>query len=341
MQRFRLRTVTLLALVALVLAGCGSDGDSGSSGGNSLTVYSGRAENIIAPLFEQLTRDTGIEVSVRYGESAELAAQIAEEGSRSRADVFLSQDAGALGAVAERGLLAPAPAEATAVVEPRFRSTDGTWVGLSGRARVIVHNSQKVPEAEMPDSVFALTDPVWKGRIAIAPTNASFQSFVTGMRVQAGEARTREWLQGLKANDPRIYEGNATIVKAVNDGQIDLGLVNHYYLYALQAEIGRDRVVARNHYTTNGDPGALINVAGVGILKSSEAQPVAAQFVQYMLSPPAQHFFAEKTFEYPLVPGVNPLGLPPLSEIQSPNIDLADLSSLEETLTLLREVNLL
>lgn len=341
MHRLRLRAVTLLAVGALALAACGDGGSGSGSDDGSLTIYSGRTENIIAPLFEQFTRDTGIEVSIRYGESAELAAQISEEGDRSRADVFLSQDAGALGAVAQRGLLAQAPAESTALVDSRFRAKDGTWVGVSGRARVIVYDPAKVPEAQMPNSVFALTDPTWKGRIGIAPTNASFQSFVTGMRVQAGEARTREWLQGLKANDPRIYEGNAAIVKAVNDGQLDIGLVNHYYLYGLQAEIGKDKVVARNHYPTNGDPGALINVAGAGILKSSDHQQRAAQFVNYLLSPSAQHFFAEKTFEYPLIAGVNPLDLPPLSQIQSPNIDLADLSSLEQTLTVLREVGLL
>lgn len=342
MTRCRLRTAMVVAVAALLVAGCGSDDDSSGQSGQGIVVYSGRTEALIKPLLEQFTRDTGIPVSARYGDSAELAAQISEEGSKSRADVFLSQDAGALGAVAQRGLLAPAPAEATASVDSRFRATDGTWVGVSGRARVIVFNPTKVPEAEIPNTVFALTDSKWKGRIGIAPTNASFQSFVTAMRVQAGEAQTKDWLKGLKANEPKTYPGNAQIVAAVNDGQLELGLVNHYYLHALRAELGADKVVARNHYTTNGDPGALVNVAGVALLKSSDAQVRAAQFVQYLLSPPAQRYFADKTFEYPLIAGVETShDLPPLAQVQSPNIDLANLSSLEQTLTLLREVNLL
>jgi iron(III) transport system substrate-binding protein len=325
---------TVLAVTGMAACSSGDD--------NALTLYSGRSEVQVKPVIEMFTAETGIPVKARYGASAELAAQIAEEGDKTRADVFWSQDAGALGAVDGSGLLGPAPAEAVAAVDPRYRAGDGTWIGVTGRARVLVYNPRKVPDAQLPSTVFALSDPAWKGRVGIAPTNASFQSFVTAMRLQAGEGRTRAWLEGLKANEPRTYEGNALIVRAVNDGQLDLGLANHYYLYELGAEIGADKLVARNHFTADGDPGTLVNVAGVGILKSSDRPDAAARFVNYLLSPPAQQHFADKNFEYPLVSGVpTAAGLTPLSQIHGPDIKLGDLSSLEQTLTMLRETGLL
>jgi iron(III) transport system substrate-binding protein len=332
------RTATGIALPLLLsaaLAACGG-GDDG------LTLYSGRAEVQVKPLLEEFTEATGIKVSVRYGASAELAAQIAEEGPRSRADVFWAQDAGALGAVDQLGLFGPVPPAAAAVVDKRFRAPDDNWVGLSGRARVVVYDPRKVPSAELPTSVFSLTDQKWKGRIGIAPTNGSFQSFVTAMLIQSGEQATRSWLQGIKANEAKTYASNDLIVKAANDGQVDLGLVNHYYLFQLASEIGQERTVARNHYTAGTDPGALVNVAGMGILESSDRQPEAARLVEYLLSEPAQRHFAERNFEYPLRPGVPTApGLPPLAASQGPTINLGDLANLERTLDMLRQVGLL
>ena len=340
------RRKTAPALFAGVLAfllaagACGSGGSSSS--GESLTLYSGRAEVQIQPVIDEFTEETGIEVKVRYGATPELAAQLAEEGSNSPADLFFAQDAGALGAVAERGLFAPVPGETVVEVDSKYRADDGSWIGITGRARVIVANSAKVPDAEVPTSVFALTEPRWKGKVGIAPTNGSFESFVTAVRVQVGEERARAFLDGLKANDVRTYNDNALILKAVNDGEIELGLINHYYWYQLASEIGEDKMVARNHFTVNGDPGALINVAGVGILKSAEHPEAAAQFVSFLLGSTAQTFFAEKNFEFPLSAGVKPLpSLPDLTKIQSPDIDLSDLYKLDETLTMLREAGLL
>ena len=342
----RLRLAAAVVALALVVAGCGSDGpdDAGGSGGDGpeLTVYSGRNEALAGPLLKMFTKDTGIEVAVRYADSASLAAQLVEEGSRSPADVFFSQDAGALGALSKRGLLAELAPEALDAVDAKYRSKDGTWVGVSGRARVIVYNPGKVPEAEVPKSVFDLADPKWKGRIAVAPTNASFQSFVTAMRIQAGDERTREWLRALKANDPITFPGNLAIVEAVDKGEAELGLVNHYYLYERAVAVGQDKLVARNAFTTDGDPGALVNVAGVGILKSAKERTSAAAFVTYLQGAAAQTYFAEETHEYPLSAGIPTAeGLVPLTEIQSPDIDLSDLDTLEETLAMLSETGLL
>ncbi len=324
-----------LLLLATALVGC-------SGGGDGLTLYSGRAEAQVKPILEMFTDATGIKVSARYGASAELAAQIAEEGSRTRADVFWAQDAGALGAVDKLGLFGPVPPAAVSTVDQRYRAPDNGWVGVSGRARVVTYDPRKVPAAELPASVFDLTAPKWRGRIALAPTNGSFQAFVTAMLLTVGDERTRSWLSGVRANEPKTYASNDLIVKAVNDGQVDLGLVNHYYLFQLQSEVGPDRTFARNHYTAGTDPGALVNVAGVGVLKSSTKQPDAARFVEYLLSEPAQRHFAERNFEYPLLTGVGTApGLPPLQPTQGPAINLGDLADLQRTLDLLRQTGLL
>ncbi len=338
-SRRRIPALVAVALaLALVAGACGG----GSSDSKTLTLYSGRAEVQIQPVIDMFTEETGIKVNVRYGATPELAAQISEEGSNSPADIFFAQDASALGAVDSRGLFAPLPADVLAQVEPRYRADDGDWIGATGRARVIVANSKNVPDAEVPTDVFSVNDPKWKGRVGIAPTNGSFLAFLTAMRVQVGDDRTRQFIQGLKDNGAKIYNDNALILKAVNDGEIDLGLINHYYWYQLANEIGEDKMVARNHFTVNGDPGALINVAGVGVLKSAEHQAEAAEFVSYLLGEHAQRFFAEENFEFPLASGVLALpSLPKLADIQSPDIDLSDLSDLDKTLDMLQEAGLL
>jgi iron(III) transport system substrate-binding protein len=323
-----------LLLLATTLVAC--------SDGADLTLYSGRAEVQVKPILEEFQKATGLKVSARYGASAELAAQIAEEGGGSKADVFWAQDAGALGSVDKLGLFGPVPAGVVSVVDKKFRAPDDNWTGVSGRARVVVYDPRKVPAPELPASVFDLTQAKWKGRIGLAPTNGSFQAFVTAMLITVGEQRTRAWLSGIKANDPKTYPSNDLIVKAANDGQVELGLVNHYYLFQLQSEIGPDKTIARNHYTAGTDPGALVNVAGVGILKSSKKQADAARFVEYLLSEPAQRHFAETNYEYPLRPGVpTAAGLPPLQAGQGPPINLGDLADLDRTLDLLRSTGLL
>ncbi len=331
--------VGLFALVAaLALAGCG--GGSGA-GGSSLTIYSGREEELVEPLIEQFEQATGIAVDVRYGESAELAATIAEEGGSSPADVFFAQDPGSLGAV--DGQLAQLPEAILTRVDERFRDAGGRWVGTSGRTRVIAYNTDALSEDEVPDSVFDLTDARWKGKIGIAPTNASFQAFVTAMRLSAGEERTRAWLRGLKANDPKTYEKNTPVVEAVAAGEIELGLVNHYYLYLVREE-QPDAPVA-NHFLAEGDPGALVSVAGAGVLANTAHRDEAERFVTYLLSDEGQRFYTEQAeeAEYPLVPGL-PVkeGLPPLSSLHGPRVDLSTFGAeLERTLELLRQTGYL
>ncbi|MCS6844428.1 MAG: iron ABC transporter substrate-binding protein [Caldilineales bacterium] len=306
-----------------------------------LTVYSGRNENLIGPLVEQFRQETGIEVSVRYGDTAEMAATILEEGKNSPADVFFAQDAGALGALAAKGRLQPLPAEILQQVDARFRDPNGRWVGASGRARVVVYNTDRVTEADLPDSIFGFTDPAWRGRVGWAPTNGSFQAMVTAMRLLHGEDAARAWLQGMIANDVKVYPNNSAIVEAVGKGEVDVGLVNHYYLYRFLAERG-ESFPARNYFTRAVDAGALTNIAGLGIVDTARNRDAAERFVAYMLSTAAQKYFAEKTYEYPLVAGVAADSrLRPLTELQTPNLDLSRLEDLEGTLRLLQEVGAL
>ncbi|MEV6960310.1 iron ABC transporter substrate-binding protein [Streptomyces sp. NPDC051207] len=341
------RTTALIAagLLLPALAACGSaDSDSGDGGGgdSSLVIYSGRNEKLVKPLLDKLEKAVGAEVEVRYGDSAELAAQILEEGERTKAGLFFSQDAGALGALSREGMLKKLPAATLGKVDEAYRGSDGDWVGLSGRVRVIAYNPDKVDADDVPDSVFDVTKPQWKGRVGFAPTNASFQAFVTGMRVLKGDDVAREWLQDLKANGAKTYAHNLATLDAVEAGEVSLGLVNHYYWYERVAEKGEDAVASRLHFLPGEDPGALINVAGAGILEDSGQSATAQKAVDFLLSKEAQTYFADETKEYPLAAGVTSTvqGLPDFESLESPDIDLGKLESLQETLAMLQDVGL-
>lgn len=312
-----------------------------TAAGGTLTVYSGRNEELVGPLIEQFKQATGIDVQVKYGDTAELAATILEEGANTPADVFFAQDAGALGALTNEGRLQTLSDDLLNRVDARFRADNGEWVGVSGRARVVVFNTAAYTDTTLPESIDGFTDPRFKGRIGWAPTNASFQAFVTALRVLQGEERAREWLQGIQANEPKVYENNTAVVQAAAAGEIDVGFVNHYYLYRQLAEQG-EGFAARNYYLKNGDPGALVNVAGAGILKEAKNQAAAEQFVDYLLSNEAQDYFTNETFEYPLIEGVQTnVALPDLSTIETPEIDLSRLEDLQGTIQLLQDLGIL
>jgi len=320
-----------------VVASVASDPCETASG--SLTVYSGRSEKLVADLYTQFTTDTGIDVEVRYGDSGELAGQILTEGNATPADVFFSQDAGALGAVSAADLFVELEESVLNRVAAKYRSELNTWVGTSGRARVVIFNPTLV--ATPPTSIDDLVDPQWSGKIGFAPTNASWQSFVTALRVLRGEDEARTWLEAFAANNPVAYEKNGAVRDAVNAGEVALGLVNHYYLYEKIAAEGAENVVAQNQYLP-GDIGGLVNVAGIGVLKNSDNSAGSQCFASYLVSDTAQKFFVEKSFEYSLVEGIAPFdGLPTLEELDPPSIDLSDLQSIAETQELLNDVGLL
>ncbi len=333
----RLAILGLCLAAALIGAGCGGSGAGGDDDPRRLTVYSGRAEELVGPLYERFERATGIQVDARYGDSAELAATIAEEGGNSPAEVFFAQDAGALGAVAATGSLKPLDPALLDRVDPRFRDPEGRWVGVSGRARVVAYDTRKLRPAQLPDTIFAFTDRRWRERIGLAPTNASFQAFVSAMRLSVGDARTLAWLKGIEANEPVLLENNIQTLEAIARGEVEVGFVNHYSLYELRAE--RPDLPVENHFTRPGDPGSLVNVSGVGLLSDS---PEARRFTEFLLDVEGQRFFATDTEEYPLIDGVrSDEQLRPLEQIQGPDVTLGELGAkLPSTVELIREAGL-
>ncbi|HMR65966.1 MAG TPA: extracellular solute-binding protein [Anaerolineae bacterium] len=305
-----------------------------------LTIYSGRSESLVGPLIEQFKQETGLNIEVRYGETAEMASTILEEGDNSPADVYYGQDAGALGALANAGRFLPLPEATLNQVEPRFRSAEGLWIGTSGRARVVVYNTDTLAEADLPDDIFGFCDSTWTGRMGWAPTNGSFQAFVTALRVVEGEDRAREWLSCIQANEPAVFPNNTSIVEAVGSGEIDLGFVNHYCLLQFLAE--NPDFPAANYYDRSGDVGAMINVAGVGIINTTDNLEAAQAFVDFLLQPTSQEYFNKETHEYPLAAAIElDPALKPLTEFNAPDIDLSRLQDLDGTLQLLQELGIL
>ena len=344
-----------LLLLTLILGACSTAGQSqtGEQAGSGLglasqaeaagrlVVYSGRSESLVGPIIEQFEVATGLNVDVKYGSTGEIAATLLEEGENSPADLFFAQDPGGLGAIAKAGMFANVPDSILSTVPEWARSPNSKWIGISGRARVVVFNSEAVSSENLPQSLDDLTDPKWKGKIGWAPTNGSFQTMVTAMRVLWGEAKTREWLQAIKDNDPKAFPKNTPIVAAAGSGEIEVGLVNHYYLHRFLQEEGED-FGARNHYLNDDGPGSLIMVSGVGILDTSENVENAEKFIKFLLSTPAQQYFAVQTFEYPLVEGVTVHRLlTPLDQIKKPTIDMAALDDIEGTQALLRDIGII
>lgn len=347
----RTRAAWLLAIAAtsstLGLAACGgddktSDADAGAS--KELTVYSGREAEYAAPLFQRFEKAMGIKVRVRYGESAELAATLVEEGGRSPADVFFAQDAGSLGAVQDEGLFARLPKATLDLVPAQFRSRGGTWVGTSGRARVLAYDSRELQESDLPDSVYDLTGREWTGKVGWAPTNASFQAFVTAMRKVDGDAKAKAWLEGMKANNAQAFDKNSILRDAIKNGEVLVGLINHYYVLEAIHEAGGStgKYPVKLHFFPNGDIGSLVNAAGIAILKGADHAGAAQKLVEYLLSDAAQEYFADEVGEYPLIEGVKAdPSLPALASIKQPEVDLSDLDDLKGTLDLLQETGVL
>lgn len=355
-----MRFTTRLAATAVAACGlaaglvaCGS-GDSSSTSGTtaagetssaasdgSLVIYSGRSEDLVAPLIEDFEKESGIDVDVRYGSTSEQAQLLLTEGDASPAHVFFSQEAGALGLLQDKGMLTKVPEESLKKVPAGFSSEEKEWVGVTGRARVVAYDKEAVEEADVPDTVAEMVDPKWKGKLGVAPTNASFLAFVTAMRVTDGEDATREWLQKLADNEPKTYAKNGDLLKAVEAGEVELGLINHYYWYAQAAEKGADNLRAQIKFGADGDLAALVNATGVGILTKGEGREDAKKFVEFLLSAEGQKYFAEETYEYPLVEGVDgPEGVPPLSSLKVPDVDLSQLGTVEESAALIDEAGL-
>jgi iron(III) transport system substrate-binding protein len=321
-------TAILLAVLCAAAAGCGG-------GDPELVVYSGRSEPLIKPFLEEFAEKEGLDVQVRFADTADLVGTLLEEGDNTRADVFIGQDAASLARLDEEGLLQPY--EAAKRTPARFRASDGAWTGLSGRARVLI-----VPQGgEHPDSVFDLTEPEWKGRIAGPITsNVSFRDWVSAIRLKRGDDFTREYLEGLKRNDLEVLASHGEVRNAVADGEFDVGLVNHYYV-ELEKQEGSD-VEAIYTDQQGGGFGVVFNVASAGITESSENVENARKLMDYLLTPEVQERFARANFEYPVLPGLEAAsGVRPLGTFRTTDVSLEELGRASEgTDELLEEIDL-
>ena len=337
----RFRPFLAVGLTMFLAAACTDGTPQETKETGELVVYSGRSESLVGPIIDQFERVTGISVAVKYASTGEIAATLLEEGDNTPADVLFVQDPGGLSTVARAGMLGQLSTDLLERVPGWARSPDGLWVGISGRARTVVYNTENVDPSELPATLEGFTDPVWRGRIGWAPSNGSFQAMVTAMRVVWGEGRTRDWLSAIQANRPQVYPKNTPIVAATAAGEVDVGFVNHYYLLRFLAEEG-EGFLARNHYLSGGGPGSMVLVAGAGILEGAENPDNAALFLEFLLSPVAQRYFAGQTYEYPLIEGVTLSRLiTSAADLNIPRIDMADLADLAGTQSLLRDLGII
>jgi iron(III) transport system substrate-binding protein len=334
--------LALLGFAAVVLAGCGFSTEDNGGGSNEpdvegITLYSGRIPAAIGPAVDSYEAAADRDVQVRFAETADLAATLVEEGDASPADVFFAQEPGAIAAVAEAGLLTKLPQDILDRVPARFRDPAGRWVGVTGRARVVAYNRDVVQESELPPSPFGLTAPQWKDRVGWSPASSSMQEYVTALRAKYGDERTKQWLEGMVDNGAVAFPDNVTIRDAIAKGEIDLGLINHYYVAQAIGEEGPDYPVAV--YFPPGGLGSLMLLTSVGVLESSDRKPEAFAFVRSLLSPKSQAFFTSSSKEYPLAEGAQPdpsLSVP-IAKIPASDSTLVDLKELQGTIDLMKE----
>jgi iron(III) transport system substrate-binding protein len=332
----------LLVFAAVLLGGCGFSTEDNSGGSDEpetegITLYSGRIPAAIGPAVDSYETKAKRNVQVRFAETADLAATLVEEGDASPADVFFAQEPGAIAAVAEAGLLAKLPSDIVESVPARFRDPEGRWVGVTGRARVIAYNRDIVEESELPPSPFGLTEPKWKGRVGWSPATSSMQEYVTALRAKFGDERTKQWLEEMVDNDAVSFPDNVTIRDAIAGGEIDVGLINHYYVAQAIAEGGPDYPVAV--YFPPGGLGSLMLLTSVGVLESGDRKPEAFDFVRSLLSDSSQSFFTSSSKEYPLARGAkaDPSLSVPIEKIPVSGSELVDLKELQATIDLMKE----
>ena len=333
------RTTTLASILCLGLCIIGACRPDSPNKPVTLTVYSGRGESLVGPLFAQLNQEGKLKVEVQYGKTGEMVTRLMAEGAASPADIIFAQDSGHLGVLAAQGLLAPLPASLLDQVDPQFRAPGGHWVGTSGRLRTLVYNTDILGPEALPRSLAELASPKWKGMLGWAPSNGSLHAHISALRHTWGEEETRSWLEGVKANDPTRYPKNSPQVEAANTGAIGLGWVNHYYLHRLDPV---DRKAANWSFPAQGDMGNILMVSGVGIRQGSKHQAEAEAFVAWLLSADTQAHFAQDGFEYPTRPGIPTNSeVPPLDSISLAEVNQDNLADLGPTRELLRELGLL
>ncbi|WP_201208734.1 iron ABC transporter substrate-binding protein [Klebsiella michiganensis] len=325
-MRFRLVSYCSAALMASsafiapqALAAVSSDG---------IVVYNAQHENLVKSWVDGFTKETGIKVTLRNGGDSELGNQLVQEGTASPADVFLTENSPAMVLVDNAKLFAPLAAETLQQVAPQYRPEHGRWIGIAARSTVFVYNPAKISEAQLPTSLMDLAQPQWKGRWAASPSGADFQAIVSAMLALKGEQETLAWLKAMKTNFV-AYKGNSTVMKAVNAGQIDGGVIYHYYRFVDQAKTGENSKNTRLHYFKNQDPGAFVSISGGGVLASSKHQEQAQAFIKWITGKQGQdELRTNNAFEYAV--GVNAASNPkltPLKALEAPKVEPSSLNS--------------
>jgi iron(III) transport system substrate-binding protein len=332
----RRRALLAFALPALAAVPAGAETVT-------LTLYSAQHEQLVDQLTKAFTQESGIRVRVHSGEAPEIANQIAKEGARSPADVYFTENSPELTLLDEKGLLAPVDRATLAAVPAKYSAASGNWVGVLARENVLAFNPKLIAEAALPRSLLDLAKPEWKGKIAIAPSDADFLPLVAAVAALHGEAAALDWLKGLRQN-AQIFDDDEGVVAAVDRGAVATGVINSYYWARLRTEQGEAKTASRIHHFTGGDVGGLINVSGAAVLKSSKHPQEAQRFLAFLVSPKVQAAIAagDVDFEYPLVPGVapNPL-LTPFESLQPPALSMKDLGDDQAAARLLRRAGLI
>lgn len=327
--------VAAATLVLPLLAACGGDDEP------TLVIYNAQHEPLLKALAPEFTKETGIEVELRNGKDLELSNQIVQEGKASPADIFLTENSPGMSQVEAAGLLDKLPAELVAPIPEQYRPRSGLWTGFVARSTVLVYNTDQTDEAAMPASLLDLAKPEWKGKIAFSPTGADFQAIVAAVLDLEGEAATKAWLEGIKANG-KVYDGNNLVLEAVNSGEIEVGIVYHYYWERDHKESGDVSDHSAQYYFSDGDPGAFVSVSGAGILESSDMKTEARKFIEFLVNEKGQQILADSyALEYPLNPAVQLEGVQkPFSELQPPAVNVSDLDA-KKVVDLMTEVGFL
>ena len=334
MKKSTLAALAALVVTAPLLSACGDDGPS-------ITVYNAQHEQLlaeVAPLFE---KQTGIEVKLRSGSDLELANQLVQEGDASPADVFLTENSPAMSLVDRAGLFAPVDQKTVDLIPSRFVPADRSWIGFLARSTVVVYNTDQIGPDELPDSIMDFADPEWAGRISYSPTGADFQAIVSAVLELKGEDATAAWLKGLKENGT-VYDGNNVVLESVNAGEVEAGIIYHYYWYRDQQESGENSDSSELYYFGHQDPGAFVSVSGAGVLASSDKQKDAQAFVNFLAGAEGQQAIADSyALEYPLNPDVSlDPSVKPFAELEPPQIDASTLNS-EKVIELMQDAGLL
>ncbi|MFE3025708.1 iron ABC transporter substrate-binding protein [Nocardia tengchongensis] len=320
------------ALAAIAVLGATTACSGSSDGDNEIVVYNAQHESLTKEWIDAFTKDTGIKVTIRNGGDTDLGNQIVAEGKNAKADVFITENSPAMALVENAGLFADVDKDTLAQVPEQFRPSTGKWTGIAARSTVFVYNTAKLPADQLPKSLLDLAQPQWKGRWSGAASGADFQAIVAALLAQKGEEATLSWLKGMKENAV-ISQNNTTVMKGVNSGQFDGGVIYHYYWFKDQAKTKENSKNTQLFYFKNQDPGAFVSISGGGVLKSSKHQNDAQKFLNYITSKQGQAVLRDgDSMEYPVASDVaaNP-ALPPLASLDAPKIDPSKLDSKKVT----------